>query len=74
MVLPGPVRGQVRIVGGGGVGDGLCAPGIQVTEVVTQLLRLVRPHVAVIPEYVIVARAAGALQLYVFMIIITDQY
>ena len=63
MVLPGPVRGQVRVVGGGGVGDGLGAPRVQVAEVVAQLLRLVCPHVAVIPEHVIVARTAGALQL-----------
>ena len=62
MVFPGPVRRQVGVVGGGGVGDGLGAPRVQVAEVVGQLLRLVRPHVAVIPQYVVVTRTTGALQ------------
>ena len=61
MMLPGPVRRQVGVVGGGGVGHGLGAPRVQVAEVVAQLLRLVRPHVVVIPEHVVVARTAGTL-------------
>ena len=62
MMLPGPVRRQVGVVGGGGVGDGLGAPGVQVAEVVGQLLRLIRPHVTVIPQHVVVTRTTGALQ------------
>ena len=62
MVLPGPVRRQVGVVGGGGVGDRLGAPGVQVAEIVGQLLSLIRPHVAVIPQHVVVTGATGALQ------------
>ena len=40
VMLPGPVGHQVRIVGGGGVGDRPRAPRVQVTEVVGENLNI----------------------------------
>ena len=39
VVLPGPVRHQVGVVGGGGVGNSPRAPRVQVTEVVGEHLK-----------------------------------
>ena len=40
VVLPGPVRHQVGVVGGGGVGDGSRAARVQVAEVVREHLKI----------------------------------
>ena len=61
MVLPGPVSGQVGVVGGGRVGDRLGAPGVEVTQVVGQLLQFISGEVAVIPEHLVVTGSTGAL-------------
>ena len=79
MVLPRPVRRQVRVVGGRGVGHGpgtpgeqystaqystvqhSTLPGVEVAEVVGELLHRVRRHPAVVPQHLVVAGPAGAL-------------
>ena len=76
VVLPRPVRRQVRVVGGRGVGHRPGAPesstvqcsavhstvpGVEVAEVVGELLHRVRRHPAVVPQHLVVAGPAGAL-------------
>ena len=78
VVLPRPVRRQVRVVGGRGVGHRPGAPGeqystvqytvhstvpgVEVAEVVGELLHRVRRHPAVVPQHLVVAGPAGALE------------
>ena len=50
MVLPGPLRHQVGVVGGGGVGHGPGAAAVEVAEVVGQHLQLVSGELAVVPQ------------------------
>ena len=60
-MLASPVSRQVRVVGGGGVGDRLGTSGVQVTEIVGQLLQIISGQVVVVPENLVVTRPAGAL-------------
>ena len=50
MVLPGPLRHQVGVVGGGGVGHGPGAAAVEVAEVVGQHLQLVSGELTVVPQ------------------------
>ena len=80
MVLPGSVRHQVGVVGGGGVGDSSGAPedqelvnavkmsknhenspAVQMTQVVGEHLQLISSEGAVVPQDLVVAGSAGAL-------------
>ena len=60
-MVPGPEGHQVGVVGRGGDRDAASAPDIGVAQLVRQLLQLVRVEVIVVPEHVVVARSAGAL-------------
>ena len=60
-VVAGAEGHQVGVVGRGGDGDAASAPDIGVAQLVRQLLQLVRVEVIVVPEHVVVARSAGAL-------------
>ena len=60
-LLPGSEGHEVRVVGGGGDGDGARAPHVGVAQLVGQLLELVSVEVVVIPEDVIVAGPRRAL-------------
>ena len=79
-MLPGSVRHQVGVVGGGGVGDSSGAPedqglvdalkinknhenspAVQMTQVVGEHLQLISSEGAVVPQDLVVAGSAGAL-------------
>jgi len=61
VMLPRPVRHQVGVVGGGGVGHGAGAAGVEVTQVVGENLQLVSGELTVVPQHLVVAGSAGAL-------------
>ena len=60
-MLPRPVRHQVSVVGGGGVGHCSGASGVEVTQVVGEDLQLVSGELAVVPQHLVVTGSAGAL-------------
>ena len=61
VVLPRPVRHEVGVVGGGGVGHSPGAATVEVAEVVGEDLQLIGREVAVVPEYLVVARSTRPL-------------
>merc|ERR1719186_542353 len=61
VMLPGPLSGEMSVVGGSGVGHAPCAARVEMTQEVGQPLQVVGRHVAVIPQDVVVGGAAGAL-------------
>ena len=60
-MLPRPVRHQVSVVGGGGVGHCSGASGVEVTQVVGEDLQLVSGELTVVPQHLVVTGSAGAL-------------
>lgn len=62
MVVPSPECREVGIVRGSRVGDRPLAPGVQVTEIEAQLLKLVRAQVVVVEEKVVPGRSGCPLR------------
>merc|ERR1719206_559681 len=60
-MLPRPVRHQVRVVGGGGVGHGPGTPTVEVTQVIRQYFQLISREVTIIPQDLVVTRPACSL-------------
>ena len=63
MVSPGSKRGQMGIISWRRVGNAPLAPGVQVAQIISKPLKLIRSEVIVITQQVVVGWPCGSLQL-----------